>query len=193
MRIVFYEKRDAVNDVTLNRAAVLGPECPSPWSLSAAPHRPDRSAVASSPAEALNSSSARTPTPRAGHEPRASRRVFGEAWGDGLDHLSSAHGPDRPPADRARRGRGGPAGRAARGSGVACGTHEPPAAGGPNMRARGLRLPGEVEPDLQEWNYGAYEGRTTADIHAGRADWDLFRDGCREGSRRIESERGPTG
>jgi broad specificity phosphatase PhoE len=29
-----------------------------------------------------------------------------------------------------------------------------------------------------EWNYGAYEGRTTADIHAERPDWDLFRDGC---------------
>jgi broad specificity phosphatase PhoE len=39
----------------------------------------------------------------------------------------------------------------------------------------------EVEPDLREWNYGAYEGRTTADIHAERADWDLFRDGCPEG------------
>src|SRR5262249_44732482 len=36
----------------------------------------------------------------------------------------------------------------------------------------------EVEPDLREWNYGAYEGRTTAAIHAERADWDLFRDGC---------------
>jgi len=36
----------------------------------------------------------------------------------------------------------------------------------------------KVEADLQEWNYGAYEGRTTADIHAERPDWDLFRDGC---------------
>jgi probable phosphoglycerate mutase len=36
----------------------------------------------------------------------------------------------------------------------------------------------EVEPDLLEWNYGAYEGRTTADIHAERAEWNLFRDGC---------------
>jgi broad specificity phosphatase PhoE len=35
-----------------------------------------------------------------------------------------------------------------------------------------------VEPDLMEWNYGAYEGRTSADIHAERPDWDLFRDGC---------------
>ena len=34
------------------------------------------------------------------------------------------------------------------------------------------------EPDLMEWNYGAYEGRTTAEIHAERPDWQLFRDGC---------------
>jgi len=36
----------------------------------------------------------------------------------------------------------------------------------------------EVEPDLFEWNYGAYEGRTSADIRAERPDWQLFRDGC---------------
>ena len=36
----------------------------------------------------------------------------------------------------------------------------------------------EVDRDLMEWNYGAYEGRTSADIHAERPDWQLFRDGC---------------
>ena len=36
----------------------------------------------------------------------------------------------------------------------------------------------EVDPDLLEWNYGAYEGRRSVDIHAERPDWDLFRDGC---------------
>ena len=36
----------------------------------------------------------------------------------------------------------------------------------------------EIEPDLMEWNYGAYEGRTTAEIHAERPGWQLFRDGC---------------
>ncbi len=35
-----------------------------------------------------------------------------------------------------------------------------------------------VEPELVEWNYGAYEGRTSAEIHAERPDWQLFRDGC---------------
>jgi len=39
----------------------------------------------------------------------------------------------------------------------------------------------EIEPDLREWNYGAYEGRTSAEIHAERPDWQLFRDGCPEG------------
>lgn len=35
-----------------------------------------------------------------------------------------------------------------------------------------------IEPDLLEWNYGVYEGRTTEEIHAGRPGWQLFRDGC---------------
>jgi broad specificity phosphatase PhoE len=35
--------------------------------------------------------------------------------------------------------------------------------------------------DLMEWNYGAYEGRTTSEIRQERPDWDLFRDGCPEG------------
>src|SRR5215510_3473537 len=39
----------------------------------------------------------------------------------------------------------------------------------------------EIEPDLGEWDYGAYEGRTSAEIHAERPDWQLFRDGCPEG------------
>ena len=36
----------------------------------------------------------------------------------------------------------------------------------------------EVDPDLLEWNYGLYEGRTSADIHAETPGWQLFRDGC---------------
>jgi broad specificity phosphatase PhoE len=32
--------------------------------------------------------------------------------------------------------------------------------------------------DLLEWDYGAYEGRTTAEIRAERPGWYLFRDGC---------------
>lgn len=36
----------------------------------------------------------------------------------------------------------------------------------------------EVDKDLVEWDYGAYEGRRSAEILAERPDWDLFRDGC---------------
>ena len=35
-----------------------------------------------------------------------------------------------------------------------------------------------VDADLVEWDYGRYEGRTTAEILAERPDWQLFRDGC---------------
>jgi probable phosphoglycerate mutase len=36
----------------------------------------------------------------------------------------------------------------------------------------------ELDRDLVEWDYGRYEGRTTAEIQAERPDWQLFRDGC---------------
>jgi len=39
----------------------------------------------------------------------------------------------------------------------------------------------QIDPDLVEWNYGAYEGRTSADIHVERPDWQLFRDGAPAG------------
>jgi broad specificity phosphatase PhoE len=35
----------------------------------------------------------------------------------------------------------------------------------------------EMDPDLVEWDYGEYEGLSTADIHARRPDWEMFRDG----------------
>jgi probable phosphoglycerate mutase len=35
-----------------------------------------------------------------------------------------------------------------------------------------------VDPDLVEWNYGQYDGLTSAEIFEQRPDWQLFRDGC---------------
>jgi probable phosphoglycerate mutase len=56
----------------------------------------------------------------------------------------------------------------------------------PLQRARETaRLAGYPEAllcgDLVEWDYGAYEGRTTAEIRAERPDWSLWTDGCPEG------------
>ena len=36
----------------------------------------------------------------------------------------------------------------------------------------------QIEPDLQEWDYGDYEGLTTPEICARRPGWNVFQDGC---------------
>ncbi len=57
----------------------------------------------------------------------------------------------------------------------------------PLQRARrtcelvGLETAAEVEPDLEEWDYGDYEGRRSADILQERPGWNLFQDGCPHG------------
>ena len=54
----------------------------------------------------------------------------------------------------------------------------------PSLRARrtcelsGLAAAAEIDPDLSEWDYGDYEGLTSAEILEARPGWNLFRDGC---------------
>jgi broad specificity phosphatase PhoE len=45
----------------------------------------------------------------------------------------------------------------------------------------GLANVPEVEPDLAEWDYGDYEGRSSADIRKEQPDWNVYRDGCPNG------------
>jgi probable phosphoglycerate mutase len=42
----------------------------------------------------------------------------------------------------------------------------------------GFGAAAQVDHDLVEWSYGAYEGKTTAEVRKERPDWQLFRDGC---------------
>ncbi len=44
----------------------------------------------------------------------------------------------------------------------------------------------QADPDLMEWDYGAYEGRRTSDIQAERPGWRLFEDGCPGGETLAE-------
>jgi broad specificity phosphatase PhoE len=54
----------------------------------------------------------------------------------------------------------------------------------PSLRARetcercGLSEQAQVDPDLLEWDYGDYEGLTSAQIDERRPGWSLWRDGC---------------
>jgi len=45
------------------------------------------------------------------------------------------------------------------------------------------------DEDLMEVDYGEYEGRTTAEIHRSRPDWDLWRDGCPGGETIADAAR----
>jgi broad specificity phosphatase PhoE len=38
-----------------------------------------------------------------------------------------------------------------------------------------------VENDLHEWDYGDYEGKTSAEIHQQCPGWNIYRDGCPNG------------
>lgn len=43
-----------------------------------------------------------------------------------------------------------------------------------------------TDPDLLEWDYGDYEGRTTVEIRDGRPGWNLFDDGVPGGETLAE-------
>jgi len=67
-------------------------------------------------------------------------------------------------------------------------------------RLSGVRPVAEVTPFLSEFDYGEYEGISSAEIYRQRPDWDLWRDGCPGGEspqqvvdrgRRLLSELDP--
>jgi broad specificity phosphatase PhoE len=59
--------------------------------------------------------------------------------------------------------------------------HSPLARASETCRLAGLGEGAVADPDLAEWDYGRYEGLTTAEILEEDPDWDLWRDGCPDG------------
>src|SRR5450755_4741551 len=97
---------------------------------------------------------------------------------DRVEPVWPAYRPHRRPADRPRRGGGRRAragGRPARHLRGVRQSGRPGAAHGAARRDAPWQL--KIDPDLQEWDYGGYEGRTTADIQKERPGWYLWRDG----------------
>ena len=48
-------------------------------------------------------------------------------------------------------------------------------------RLAGYAAQGQIEPNLREWDYGDYEGRSTAEIQRERPGWSLWSDGVANG------------
>ncbi len=48
-------------------------------------------------------------------------------------------------------------------------------------RLAGFGAQAQTDEDLMEWNYGSYEGLTTAEIRARRPGWSVLTDGARDG------------
>ena len=56
-------------------------------------------------------------------------------------------------------------------------------------RLAGLGDSAQTTDDLREWDYGEYEGITTAQIRESRPDWYLWRDGCPGGEQAADVGR----
>jgi broad specificity phosphatase PhoE len=56
-------------------------------------------------------------------------------------------------------------------------------------RLAGLGDAVQTTEDLLEWDYGEYEGITTAEIRASRPGWSLWRDGCPGGEQAADVGR----
>ena len=53
-------------------------------------------------------------------------------------------------------------------------------------RLAGLGDRAEQRDELLEWDYGEYEGMTTAEIHETSPEWVLWRDGCPQGEQPVD-------
>jgi len=62
----------------------------------------------------------------------------------------------------------------------------------PLLRARqtcqlaGIGANAQIEPDLVEWNYGDYEGKSSLDVQRSHGGWNVWRDGCPDGESPVD-------
>jgi broad specificity phosphatase PhoE len=110
--------------------------------------------------------------------PRTSQRLWlvrhGETeWSASGQHTSRT---DLPLTEQGRR-RAADVGRLLQGHSFSLVLTSPRLRAVDTCRLAGYGDAAQIEPNLREWDYGEYEGRTSAEILAERPDWSLWRDG----------------
>ncbi len=99
-------------------------------------------------------------------------------------------GPHRPAADRrGARGRPGAGAAARRRRAVRRRLTSPLSRARETAALAGFGDVAVPREALAEWDYGDYEGRTTAEIHEQRPGWFLWRDGCPGGETAFDVAR----
>ena len=110
-----------------------------------------------------------------------------------MEPRGAPHGPHRRAADRPWPRVGAVAARSARGLALSPVLTSPLARARETCELAGLGAQAEALEDLLEWDYGDYEGLTSAQIERLRPGWSLWRDGCPGASKRATWPRGRTG
>jgi broad specificity phosphatase PhoE len=119
--------------------------------------------------------------------PRTSQRLWlvrhGETeWSASGQHTSRT---DLPLTERGRR-RAAEIGRLLLGHSFSLVLSSPMLRAVDTCRLAGYGDAAQVEPNLREWDYGEYEGRTSAQILAERPGWSLWRDGTPGGENLLD-------
>ena len=124
-----------------------------------------------------------TTSPRCARERRRylALRRRGSPRRHGVVVYWTAHRTHRHPARCGWAGVRRAAARRAVGIPARNGSVEPTLAALDTCRLAGFGDDVQIDDDLVEWDYGAYEGRRTVDIHAERPQWSLWDDGVPEG------------
>ena len=131
---------------------------------------------------------ARRPQAGCGLRQGALRGGAGPARRNGVEPDAPTHGGHRHPADRrAAASRHGALEPRLTERSFALVLTSPMSRRAGHVRARrARRSAAQVREDLREWDYGDYEGITTAEIRETRPGWLLWRDGCPGGESPAE-------